>query len=513
MKIPRCSGVLLHITSLPGPWGIGDLGPQAYEFADFLAGAGQKVWQVLPLRPTGYGDSPYQCLSAFAGNPLLISLDRLIEEGNLSRDDLGGLPDFPHGQVDFEQVLPFKMALLRRAFQNYRRHAPDELREQFGAFRLQYSDWLNDFALFMAVKQAHQGRQWTEWEQQIAQRKPDAMRAWREDQAEEIAFFQFLQFLFRRQWDDLRRYCREREIRMMGDVPIFVAYDSAEVWARPDLFQLDELGRATAVAGVPPDYFSETGQLWGNPLYRWDVMAQEGFKWWVDRLRSEFSLVDVLRLDHFRGFEAYWSVPADEETAINGEWVPGPGAALFEKLFEELGPVPIVAENLGVITPEVESLREQFGLPGMAILQFAFGSDMKANDFQPHRFPRNLAVYTGTHDNDTIQGWWQSEGTQDSTRSPEDVQREKDFARLYLDLDGNRPVHWVFIRAVLSSVADLAVIPVQDLLGLGSESRMNRPGHGEGNWRWRLSPGQLTEELQQRLREMTRIYGRSEDPW
>ncbi|HET8645556.1 MAG TPA: 4-alpha-glucanotransferase, partial [Vicinamibacteria bacterium] len=403
MTFRRSSGLLLHPTSLPGPHGVGDLGPAAHRFADFLVAAGQKMWQVLPLGPTGYGESPYQCFSAFAGNPVLISLEQLAEEGWLEEADLQGAPAFPDREADYEGAAAFKQPLLDRAYDRFAA-AGGAAPEDFSAFCAGQGAWLDDFALFVAVKAAHGGAAWTDWDRGIAGRQPQAMERWRQEQGDRIARVKFQQFVFFRQWQALREHCARSGIRLFGDVPIFVAHDSADVWAHPELFRLREDGRPEVVAGVPPDYFSATGQLWGNPLYRWEEMARVGYGWWVERLRAALQQVDLVRLDHFRGFEAYWEVPADETTAVNGRWVKGPGAALFEALQRELGDLPLVAENLGVITPEVEALRRQFDLPGMVVLHFAFsGPD---NRFLPHHHERNAVIYPGTHDNDTTVGWW-----------------------------------------------------------------------------------------------------------
>ncbi len=506
-RLGRASGLLLHPTSLPGRYGIGTFGAEARAFVDFLADAGQRVWQVLPLGPTGYGDSPYQALSALAGNPLLISLESLVDDGWLERRDLDGVEAFPVDRVDFERVIPFKRRLLASAFDRFEQHS-GSLGQAFEAFCEQHRTWLDDFALFAAVKRAHGDRAWTWWDPTIAHRDPDALRAWRGRLAREIQAERFLQFLFFRQWGALQEYSHARGVHLMGDLPIFVAHDSADVWAHRDLFALDPDGHPRVVAGVPPDYFSATGQLWGNPLYRWDVMAASGFGWWVARVRGVLGVVDLVRLDHFRGFESYWEIPWPAETAVHGRWLKGPGAALFDALQAALGDLPIVAENLGVITSEVEALRHRFGFPGMAILQFAFGTDPQAPDFQPHNYPRDRVVYTGTHDNDTTVGWWTGAGAGDSTRTPGEVQREREFACRYLGTDG-RDIHWTMIRAALASVADLAMIPVQDLLGLGSEARMNVPGKATGNWRWRCQPGAFTAALAARLRALAKRHGRT----
>jgi 4-alpha-glucanotransferase len=507
MDAGRVAGILLHPTSLPGRFGIGDLGPEAHRFVEFLADAGQRLWQVLPLGPTGYGDSPYQAFSAFAGNPLLVSPEALVGDGLLREKDLADVPSFPGSQVDFGSVAPYKRRLLARAHERFTAQPPASLAAEFASFGARHAAWLDDFALFMALKEARGGEVWNRWDPDLVVRRPAARDEWREKLRSEVDRHRFTQFLFFRQWAALRDACHARGIRIMGDVPIFVAHDSADVWARPELFRLDAQGNPAFVAGVPPDYFSATGQLWGNPLYRWDVMAAEGYRWWIERMRAVLELVDLVRLDHFRGFEAYWEVPAKETTAVKGHWVEGPGAALFEALREALGELPIVAENLGVITPAVEALRERFDFPGMAILQFAFGTDPQGAGFRPHNYTRRLVVYTGTHDNDTALGWWTA-GVGDSTRNAEDVADERAFAGAYLDLDG-REVHWAMIRAILASVADTAVAPMQDVLGLGSEARMNVPARPSGNWRWRFSWGQVGDEVRDRLRELTRVYGRT----
>jgi 4-alpha-glucanotransferase len=502
----RVAGILLHPTSLPGPFGIGDLGPAAHRFVDFLRGAGQRLWQVLPLGPTGYGDSPYQCFSAFAGNPLLVSPESLVEEGLLSSADLAPPEGGASSQVDYSAVARHKHALLQRAHDTFAADASAAQRRDLDAFRKARSAWLPDYALFMALKDANGGVAWTGWEAGIAAREARPSKRSRERLAPPIEVHVFAQYLFFRQWNALRERCRAAGVSLLGDVPIFVAHDSADVWAHRDLFRLDEDGGPAVVAGVPPDYFSATGQRWGNPLYDWERLAATGYHWWIERFRSTLGLVDAVRLDHFRGFEAYWEIPAAEETAVKGRWVKGPGAKFFEALRAALGELPIVAENLGVITPEVEELRERFSLPGMAILQFAFGGDGSAESFKPHNFVRNLAAYTGTHDNDTLQGWWTG-GVGDSTRDPAEVEKERDYCRRYLGTDG-REIHWDFIRALLASVADTAIVPMQDVLGLGNEARMNLPGRASGNWRWRLLESELTPQAQDRLRELAVLYGR-----
>jgi 4-alpha-glucanotransferase len=510
MSFPRSSGLLLHPTSLPGPYGIGDLGPAAYRFADFLHGAGQTIWQVLPLNPTGYADSPYQCFSAFAGNPLLLSLDRMMQQGLLRPSDLENIPDFPQDEVAYGKVIEWKYPILRTAARNFFFNTSSDLRSQYDAFCEANAEWLDDFALFMAVKEAHKLVMWTEWDESISRRETKAMTSWRERCAVSIAAHKFWQFEFSHQWRSLQQYCRQRKIRIMGDIPIYVAHDSADVWARPDLFHLKPDGNPSLIAGVPPDYFSETGQLWGNPIYRWDLMKADGYKWWIERFRAALALFDMMRVDHFRGFEAYWEIPGGEKTAQNGRWIKGPGAELFDVVTAALGQLPIVAENLGVITHEVEEIRHRFGFPGMALLQFGYGTDPQGPSFRPHNYVRDLVAYTGGHDNDTMVGWW-SAGVGDSTRSQDDLRREHEFVSQYFGFTLDDPkveVNWVFIRALYMSVANTALVPVQDVIGLGGGARMNLPGRPWGNWKWRLVEGQLTSQHQARLKEFTRVYDR-----
>jgi 4-alpha-glucanotransferase len=506
----RLAGILLHPTSLPGRHGIGELGPEATAFLDFLAETGQRLWQVLPLGPTGYADSPYQCFSAFAGNPLLVSLDALREEGLVSAAELAKAPAFPEREVDFGAVIAFKQPLLARAFSVFEKKGDAERARAFEEFRRASSQWLPDFALFMALKRANEGRAWHTWESTLVAREAGALDRARRDLAREIREVEFEQWLFFEQWASLRAQAHRRGISIMGDIPIFVAHDSADVWAHPELFQLAADGRPAFQAGVPPDYFSATGQLWGNPLYRWDALARTGYAWWIDRFRAVLALVDRVRLDHFRGFEAYWEVPGDAPTAVDGRWAKGPGADFFDALLRSFSSLPIVAEDLGVITPEVEALRDRYGFPGMAILQFAFGTDAQANDFLPHNYPRNKAVYTGTHDNDTVLGWWTS-GVGDTTRTKEEVAREHERALAYVGGDGTE-IHWDFIRTLFVSVADTAVAPLQDVLGEGAGSRMNLPGRPNGNWRWRFAKGALTPPIRRRLRLVTEGSGRALPP-
>ncbi len=495
MTFARSSGILLHPTSLPGPYGIGDIGPQACSWVDFLSAAGCSLWQVLPLGPTGYGDSPYQSFSAFAGNPYLVSPEALIEDGLLTRGDLTDQPDFPANRVDFGALIPWKLAVLDRAYQHFSRANDHPLREAFEVFRGTQAAWLEDFALFMALKETHLGRPWTDWEPPLRDRRPEALATLRNQYASAVERHAFRQFLFFRQWNALRQYAHDKGISIIGDVPIFVAHDSSDVWAHPELFYLDERGNPLFVAGVPPDYFSPTGQLWGNPLYRWDVHQASGYRWWIDRLKATLSLVDIVRLDHFRGFCAYWEVPAEAKTAEKGRWAPAPGMDFFQTLHKSLGELPIIAEDLGVITPDVVELRETFHLPGMKILQFAFAGGPK-DPFLPHNYPVNCVVYTGTHDNDTALGWYQRVG-----------EEEVDFYRRYMDRDGTN-VAWDLIRGCWSSVAVFALAPMQDFLNLDNTARMNYPGNPSGNWSWRMSSDATSEELCKRIRELNYLYDR-----
>ncbi len=502
MKFERAGGILLHPTSLPGPYGIGDLGPQAYHFVDWLASSGCKLWQVLPLGPTGYGDSPYQCFSAFAGNPYLISFDVLIEDGLLERADFADMPNFSRAdlRVNFGLLIPWKLSLLRKAFSRFR-SAPNGLREEFDRFRMENAHWLDDYALFMSIKEANGGGAWNEWHASIRKREKSALDEARQEYAEDILRHSFYQFLFFRQWHNLRAYANQKGIKIIGDIPIFIAYDSADAWAHPELFFLDENGLPTVVAGVPPDYFSPTGQLWGNPLYRWNMHKETGYAWWIERFRAVLALVDVVRLDHFRGFAGYYEIPFGSKTAEHGRWVPGPGKDFFKALEESLvGPqtdgngLPIIAEDLGVITPDVVELRDAFNLPGMKILQFGFtGAE---NPFLPHNYTSHCVAYTGTHDNDTARGWFES--------APE---AERRFALRYLDTDEEHFVQ-ALIRGIWSSVAVYALAPMQDLLGLGSEARMNFPSKLGGNWEWRMREEDMSESLAQQLKEFNELYWR-----
>jgi len=493
---------LLHPTSLPSRFGIGDWGEAAYRFVDFLEAAGQSYWQMLPLSPTGYGDSPYQGLSAFAGNPMLISPDELVKAGHLSDADLAGVPPFPVERVDFGPVIDYKKSMLERAFFNFRTQAPADQRVAFDRFCEDQAFWLEDFSLFMALKEAHQLRPWHEWEPEVATRQPAALDRKRESLAGEIESQKYQQWQFFEQWLAVKRYANERGIRIVGDIPIFIALDSTDVWANPHLFYLDEDLQPTFVSGVPPDYFSETGQLWGHPLYRWEVMAGNGYPWWIARFRMAFTQADVVRIDHFRGFYNYWEVPAGEDTAIKGRWLYGPGADLFRAVTDALGKVAIIAEDLGDFDAEsragVDALQNEFGYPGMKVLQFAFGSG-PGDPFLPHNFTRDFVAYTGTHDNDTVVGWYQVTSTEG----------ERDYARKYLASDGS-DIAWDLIRLAWSSAANTAITTAQDLLSLGHEARMNLPSTvGPPNWCWRLLPGALSDEIVARLLELTAVYGRT----
>jgi len=507
VTFPRSSGILLHPTSLPGRFGIGDLSDEAYRFADFLVKSGQSLWQVLPLGPTGYGDSPYACYSAFAGNALLVSPQKLFEGGLLTRTDLDEIPSLPSERIDFDQVHKTKDSLLDKAFARYQQTKQAELRSAFENFTEQNSFWLDDYALFRALKRAQGGAAWHEWESSLARREPDALARARVELHDKVEAHKFFQFLFFDQWFALKAYCNGRGIKLIGDIPIFVALDSVDVWTNPDQFKLDRNGRPIVVAGVPPDYFSTTGQFWGNPLYDWDRMLADGFRWWVERVRSSLRTVDIARIDHFRGFAACWEIPGGDTTAENGRWVETPGRELFTTIRHALGELPIIAEDLGVITPDVEELRDSFGFPGMRVLQFGFSSDEKNIDL-PHNYHSNVVVYTGTHDNDTTVGWFNSVAGEGSTRTAEQISSERDFCLKYLNTEGAE-IHWDFIRAALESVADTAIVPLQDVLGLGSEARMNLPNSNQGNWTWRFDEQALTEAHADRLRELSEKYGRT----
>ena len=501
MRLTRACGILLHPTSLPSPFGIGDLGPAAFAFLDFLAETGQHWWQMLPLGPTGYGNSPYQSYSSYAGNTLLISPERLAEEGLLKASDWADYPDLPEDRVDFDAVIAAKDVLFRKAYARFKPSSPE-----FRTFIVENSGWLDDFAFFMALKEAHAGTPWYEWKPGLVTRDEKTLARWREKLADSIQFYQFTQFVFEYQWRALSDACQAKNVSLIGDLPIFVAQDSADVWSRPDLFWLDEAGKPTFVAGVPPDYFSATGQLWGNPLYRWDVHSTEKFAWWIARLKASLKRASLVRLDHFRGFQAYWEIPAGSPTAETGRWALGPGTAFLEAVRDALQGLPLVAEDLGDITPEVLALRDRFDLPGMRVLQFGFQGDPGTEFHLPYCFVNHCIAYTGTHDNDTTAGWFSAP----PRGLPEErAYRESQlsYSKTVLGSDGTA-IHWDVIRAASGSVADTVIVPLQDVLGLGSAARMNTPGVPSGNWGWRFRPGQIRSLTSQRLARLTAVYGR-----
>ncbi len=495
MKFERSSGILLHPTSLPGTYGIGDIGPSAHRWLDFLNRSGCELWQVLPLGPTGYGDSPYQCFSAFAGNPYLISPEALVEDGLLSEKSIDAHPSFPADRVDFGEVITWKLGLLDEAFQNFTRSTSSKIKDKFGEFQAEQAAWLDDFALFMAIKEYQGGGPWSDWPTPLRSRDPEALEKARQTLEVPIRKQMFRQFLFFRQWEALRAQAHQLGIQIIGDIPIFVAHDSVDVWAHSELFFMDDTGKPTVVAGVPPDYFSPTGQLWGNPLYRWDKHASTGYEWWLARFKAVLQTVDIVRLDHFRGFAGYWEVPAGKPTAEIGRWVPGPGKPFLKAIRDGLGDLPIIAEDLGVITPDVVEMRQDFNLPGMKILQFAF-SDTPDEPFLPHNYPKHCVAYTGTHDNDTVLGWFETAPA-----------KEQDFCLNYLRSDKD-DLPWIMVRAIWGSVATFSLAPLQDLLGLGTEARMNFPGRPAGNWSWRVGEDVLSDEFCQNLWEINYLYGR-----
>jgi 4-alpha-glucanotransferase len=495
----RASGILLHITSLPSPYGIGDLGPEAYRFADFLGQTKQSHWQVLPLNPTnpGYGNSPYSSISAFAGSTLLISPDLLVEEGLLSRKDLDPIPSFPEARCDFSEVIRYKGRLLEQAYQRFNQNGKG--REPFESFCSESSLWLEDFALFVVLKKQFDGKVWNQWPGELRDRDQKSIEEFKKKSHDQIEKEKFWQYLFFKQWHLLKDYCQEKGVRLFGDLPIYVSFDSAAVWANPSLFKLDGEKRPTFVSGVPPDYFSETGQLWGNPVYRWDVLKKRNYRWWRERIAHNLKLFDTLRIDHFRGLVAYWEIPASEKTAINGRWVQVPVDDFLNTLRKRFPHLPIVAEDLGLITEDVREVMDQFSLPGMKVLMFAFGEDNPMHPYLPHTYRENFLVYTGTHDNNTVRGWFEEE------TSPEDKKR------LFRYLGREVPVmeiHWALIRLAMMSVARWVILPMQDVLGLGGETRMNRPSVAHGNWEWRLLPGQITPSVSETLLEVTETYGR-----
>lgn len=497
VKVERLSGILLHVTSLPSYGGVGDFGPAAYAFVDFLVEAKQRLWQVLPLSPTGYGNSPYSALSAFAGNPLLLSLEKLVEKGWLTGDRIAGLAGHD-GPADFERATIEKLPLIEEAATRFLDHAPDEARERFRQFLQQNSSWLPDYAMFSVLRRRFNQASWHHWPEEFAYRRDHAMAEARGTYRHELSVEQVIQFFFDEQWGALRRYCDERKICIMGDVAIFVNYDSADVWTHPEVFDLDEERRPLRVSGVPPDYFSETGQRWGNPLYRWGAQEQKAFDWWVERVRRSLALYDRIRLDHFRGFEACWSIPADEETAVNGVWVKAPGFELFSYLKTVFGELPFVAEDLGLITPEVNELREQFNMPGMRVLQFGF-SDRGSHLHLPQNFVPNTVVYTGTHDNNTSLGWWRDDASE----------LERTHLETYLQpIRYEGEVVWALMRAAARSVANICIFPLQDVLHLGSEGRMNTPAASGGNWTWRYAPGALHPDFASQLASLMEMTDR-----
>ncbi|NJO39488.1 MAG: 4-alpha-glucanotransferase [Cyanobacteria bacterium CRU_2_1] len=494
----RVSGILLHPTSFPGRFGIGDLRSEAYRFVDFLAESDQHLWQVLPLGPTSIGNSPYMSYSAMAGNPWLISLDLLHGEGLLSQEDLASAPNFPDDRVDYDQVAATKFSLLRKASHQFQENATADRREAFQQFREQQAYWLEDYVLFMALKRKFEGKSWHTWEPEIAKRDSKTLEQCHQELIAEIFFEEFLQFEFFRQWTDLKHYANSKGIQIIGDIPIYVAHDSADVWANPNNFCLDKkTGQPALMAGTPPDYFSKTGQLWGNPVYDWEYLQQSDFHWWIRRFEAMLNYVDLIRIDHFIGFESFWAVPEGETVAINGEWMKAPGKAFFETLQQKLGTLPILAEDLGTITPEVEALRDYFEFPGMKVLQFAFGGDA-SNPYLPFNYDkRNYVIYTGTHDNDTTVGWYEKLS-----------EHERTNLLTYLGCTSSEGIHWDMIRLAFASIANLAIIPLQDVLGLGTEARMNFPGQLEGNWAWRYRSEALNDEVRDRLKQLTRSFGR-----
>ena len=493
----RSSGILFHPTSLPGKYGIGTLGREAFNFVDFLKKSNQKLWQIFPLGPTGYGDSPYQCFSSFAGNPYLIDFDLLIEQNLLSGNDLENI-NFGENEefVDYGAIYNSKYPLLRKAYENYKANQNDELRGKFEEFKFKNAEWLDDYSLYISLKNHFGGLSWNEWQEDIKNREPQAMERYRNELSDDIEYHNFIQFLFFSQWEAVKRYANENGIKIIGDIPIFVAADSADTWANTDIFLFDKDKKPVKVAGVPPDYFSATGQLWGNPLYDWQKLKETNYRWWIDRVKSNLTTCDIIRIDHFRGFDEYWAVPYGDKTAENGTWCPGPRMDLFNAIKNELGDLPIIAEDLGTMTQGVIDLRNASGFPGMKILGFAFDS-AEENDYLPHTYDKNCVVYTGTHDNDTIVGWFEKAKEED-----------KQFARDYLNSTNDANIHWDAIRGAWSSVANIAIAPIQDFLGLGSYARINTPGLASGNWQWRLKPNQLTDELAQNIAKLTKTYSR-----
>ena len=494
----RGSGILLHISSLPSPFGIGDLGPEAYRFIDFLADAKQSFCQLLPLNPTEpvYYNSPYHSTSAFAGNPLFISPSLLVKEGLLDKVDYEPLPDFLINKVEYQNVVDFKNILFQKAYERFKTK-PDE---EYERFCVQESPWLNDFALFVALHSRFEGRAWSEWPHDLRDRKLEALHSANQELFDMVNQQKFLQYIFFKQWRALKKYCCQKNIQVIGDIPIYVQHDSVDVWSHPEFFKLDENKRPAVVAGVPPDYFSKTGQRWGNPVYNWDVLRQKGYDWWITRIACNIKLFDFIRIDHFRGFKGYWEIPAEEKTAVNGRWVEAPAMDFFTQLAKKVAYLPIIAEDLGIITPDVSEVMNYFEFPGMKILLFAFGQDLPTHPYIPHNLPHNCVAYTGTHDNNTIRGWFNKEVTGED--------KKRLFRYLGRDVTPDE-LNWEMIRLLMMSPANTIIIPAQDILGLGEEARMNKPATLTGNWEWRLLPDQLTPALAKRVRELTEIYGRS----
>ncbi|MCC8189762.1 MAG: 4-alpha-glucanotransferase [Planctomycetes bacterium] len=507
MSFPRLAGIILHPTSLPGGHGVGDLGAAARAFVDFLANAGMGIWQVLPLGPPGGANSPYQALSSYAGNPLLLSLDNLVDLELLEPREIANGPG--NGRyADFAAAAAFKDRACRLALDRFQDARADVgLVREFEEFCVREKGWLDDFALFMAAKDFFKNQPWYAWkDRELRRHTPEGVRKYTKLLAHELRYHKFLQFLFFRQWGELKRYAAGKNVRFLGDIPIYCAHDSADVWAAPEFFQLDDEGGAELMAGVPPDYFSATGQLWGNPLYDWPALARDGYRWWVRRLQATLAMVDMLRIDHFRGFQAYWAVPKGETTAMNGRWLTGPGQALFDVFRRELGDhLPILAEDLGVITPAVDTLRLDNGLPGMKVLQFAFAEG--AEDYLPYAYERNTVCYVATHDNDTTRGWYEAAGPDYEHMDEGSLAQERDRARRYLGRDGSG-MAWDLMRLALESVADTAILLMQDVLNLGNDCRMNRPGLGDNQWRWRLTGEELARANWGGLRDMVYLYGR-----
>lgn len=497
MDMKRSSGILLHPTSLPNKLGIGTIGKEAYEFVNFLVKSGQSLWQTLPLGPLGYGDSPYACFSAFAGSPLLISLEKLQEQGFLDSNDLNTNEEFSNEHVEYEKVMKMKYPLLLKAYHNFLEKGSIVEHERFKNFCRDKAFWLDDFSLFMTIKNENNGVPWFEWEHDLKFRSKNKISEFKEKHCEQIEYQKYMQYEFFRQWEELKTYANDNGIKIIGDIPVYVAHDSSDAWSHHELFQFDKNRNPVGVAGVPPDYFSATGQLWGNPLFNWKYLKKTGFKWWIERIKANLNICDIIRIDHFRGLSAFWSIPYGETTAINGQWVPAPGKHLFKALGKKLGKLPIIAEDLGFITSDVEELRDYFELPGMKILQFAFDSEEdSSHNFLPHVYDKRFVVYTGTHDNDTVLGWYNNAKDKD-----------REYAIEYLQIDTNN-VSWSFLRGAWASTANFALAPLQDILGLGTESRMNTPGILGGNWEWRVNSGILTEELAKKLRNLTEVYKR-----